>query len=126
MNKIIGLLLAFIILPVLAKDELTKKIPSSSLFVASLETSNLLGKLDMLTITNLEMMVDMKSQLKKETKKDSNIVDQLFKDPAAYGLYFQPSSYVYLDYENTSNPIPSVGVLIPLKTGKKLEKLIIS
>lgn len=128
MNKIVSILIISILSlgSSFAQDPLLKKIPSSSLFVASLETKNLLSKLNMDAIRNLEMIQDTKKSIKKLAKKDSSLVEQLFTDPSVHGLYFQPSSYVYLDYESNKNTIPSVGMLIPLKNGKKLQKMIIS
>jgi len=126
MNKLISIIIIsiFSILNTQAQDPLLEKIPSSSLFVTALKTSNLLSKLDMDAIKKLEMVEDLKKQTKKSAKQDSSLVEQLFQDPSVYGLYFQPNCYLYLDYENTENLKPSIGALIPLKTGKKLEKMI--
>ncbi len=128
MNKIITILLVslFSILITFAQDPLIERIPSSSLFVTALKTTNLVSKLDLDAIKSLDLFQDLEKETKKSAKQDSSIIEQLFVDPSVYGLYFQPTSYIYLDYENKENLKPSVGALIPLKTGKKLEKMIIS
>ncbi len=99
-------------------------IPKDASIVISLNSAITLDKINLDEIKELEVMQEMITSIKRGAGEDSSVIETLWNKSRKYGLTLNPSSQIFMDFrEGEYSPDVLVGVVSPLKTGKKFDKL---
>ena len=113
-------------------NDLIKHLPGSSAMVFSFNFDNILEKVEMDRVKEMDVFKDSYVGMKKEAKDDSVIVKKIWKNPKSYGVDMTASVEMFIEFESVKSQYseneyqkPVFGILIPLKSARKFEKLLV-
>ena len=125
-NFALLLILSSIISFTQPSKEMLKSIPKESYCVISLNTSNIVEKLDFNRIKALPVIKTAFEELKKGARKDSVTLKKFYEDPNSLGVSLEPSITAFFHFTESEyeDPIGFVGMMIPLSNGIKFDILL--
>ncbi len=105
------------------------KVPKDAMIVMSFNFEHFLDKVSTDQFKSYEMVQYAYKMMKKDMGKDSTILKKLYKNPKSYGLAINPASVYFLKVDTAGKSVRDMnftnGFIVPLKSGKKFEKLMV-